>query len=181
MNRPCGKAVLCGAAAAAAMMVGSAWAHEPGRMTGGGSFFCSELATGQQRVTHGFELHCGQGTQFEGSDPAEPNNLEINFSGGDNFHLTTLSKGLCTNDPNIEPQPPTAPFDTFEGAGTGTFNGQPASITFTFTDGGEPGTKDTALVIITLAGSATPALKCDTATPLTFGNHQAHKATDGTQ
>jgi hypothetical protein len=175
MDKPHGKTVLCASAAAAAvMMLGSAWAHEQGRMTGGGSFFCSELATGSQRVTHGFELHCKTDEQ---PSPAEPNNLEINFSGGDNFHLTTLTKALCTNDPNIEPQPPTAPFDTFEGAGTGTFNGQPASITFTFTDGGEPGTKDTALVVITLAGATTPVLNCATASPLTFGNHQAHRLT----
>jgi hypothetical protein len=174
MNEPHGKSVLCAAAAAAAMMVvGSAWAHEPGRMTGGGSFFCSELATGQQRVTHGFELHCKTDAE---SSPAEPNNLEINFSGGDNFHLTTLTKALCSDTPAIE-QPPSAGFDTFEGAGTGTFNGQPASITFTFTDGGEPGTKDTALVVITLAGATTPVLNCDPASPLTFGNHQAHKLT----
>jgi hypothetical protein len=175
MDKPHGKTVLCASAAAAAMMVlGSAWAHEQGRMTGGGSFFCSELATGNQRVTHGFELHCKTDDQ---PSPAEPNNLEINFSGGDNFHLTTLTKALCTNELDIEPQPPTAPFDTFAGAGTGTFNGQPASITFTFTDGGEPGTKDTALVIITLAGATTPVLNCDTASPLTFGNHQAHRLT----
>lgn len=178
MNKPFGKAVLCGAAAAAAMIVGSAWAHEPGRMTGGGSFFCPYL-NGTQRVTHGFELHCGTGTRFEGSDPAEPNNLEINFSGGDNFHLTTLTKGLCSDTAAIE-QPPSAGFDTFEGEGTGTFNGQPASITFTFTDGGEPGTKDTGLIVITLAGATTPVLSCPT-TPLTFGNHQAHKATGSKQ
>jgi hypothetical protein len=177
MNTPGSKAVLCAVAAAGAMTMGVAWAHEQGRMTGGGSFFCSELATGQQRVTHGFELHCKTDEQ---PSPAEPNNLEINFSGGDNFHLTTLTQALCLDTEAIQ-QPPNAPFDTFMGAGTGTFNGQPASITFTFTDGGEPGTKDTALVIITLAGSTTPVLKCDQATALTFGNHQAHRATGSKQ
>jgi hypothetical protein len=174
MDRSSGKAVLCAAVSAASMMIGSAWAHEAGRMTGGGSFFCPYL-NGFQRVTHGFELHCGQGGSFEGADPAEPNNLEINFSGGDNFHLTTLTKGLCTDTAAIE-QPPSAGFDTFEGAGTGTFNGQPASITFTFTDGGEPGTKDTGEIVITLAGETTPVLSCPT-TALTFGNQQAHRDT----
>lgn len=177
MEKSLRKAVLCAAAATAATMIGSAWAHETGRMTGGGSFFCSDLATGQQRVTHGFELHCKTDDQ---AAPAEPNNLEINFSGGDNFHLTTLTKALCTDTAAIQ-QPPAAPFDTFEGAGTGTFNGQPASITFTFTDGGEPGTKDTGLIVITLEGSTTPVLNCDPASPLTFGNQQAHRLTGSNQ
>src|SRR5688572_3085470 len=75
MNKPLRKSVLC--TTAAALMMGSAWAHEPGRMTGGGSFVCSGIYSGTQKVTHGFELHCLD-------DPpatlAEPNNLEINFS-----------------------------------------------------------------------------------------------------
>ncbi|RZL89612.1 MAG: hypothetical protein EOP82_18925 [Variovorax sp.] len=135
----------------------------------------SGLYSGSQRVTHGFELHCASP---EGSSPAEPNNLEINFSGGDNFHLTTLTKAVCTDTAAIQ-QPPSAPFDTFDGAGTGTFNGQPAAITFTFTDGGEPGNpNDTALFIITQAGQT--VVSCGEA-PLTFGNHQAHKATGSKQ
>ena len=170
MNKPLRKSVLC--TTAAALMMGSAWAHEPGRMTGGGSFVCSGIYSGTQKVTHVFELHCLD-------DPpatlAEPNNLEINFSGGDNFHLTTLTKAVCTDTAAIQ-QPPSAPFDTFDGAGTGTFNGQPAAITFTFTDGGEPGTADTALMIITLTGTGQTVLSCGTAF-LTFGNHQAHKET----
>ncbi|NDZ13558.1 hypothetical protein C7T35_28555 [Variovorax sp. WS11] len=177
MDKPCGMAVLCAGAAAAAMMVISpAWAHEPGRMTGGGSFFCPYYG-GTQKVTHGFELHCGTGGAFEGADPAEPNNLEINFSGGDNFHLTTLRKGLCSNDPAIDQTPPNSSlFDTFVGEGTGTFNGQPAAINFTFVDAGEPGTLDTARVLITVGAST--VLDCDdAAAPLTFGNHQAHKLT----
>lgn len=88
MNKLLGKAVLCSAAIAAATTMGPTWAHQLGRMTGGGSFVCSDQS--QQKVTHGFELHC------KGDPPAtlaEPNNLEINLSGGDNFHLTTLTEG----------------------------------------------------------------------------------------
>jgi hypothetical protein len=158
------------------MTMGVAWAHQPGRMTGGGSFFCSDLATGNQRVTHGFELHC----KLENEPVSVPNNLEINFSGGDNFHLTTLTDAVCVDTDAIQ-QPPSAPFDTFFGGGTGTFNGLPASISFVFTDGGEPGTKDTASVVITLTGATTPVLNCSSATALTFGNHQAHKATGSNQ
>jgi hypothetical protein len=179
MNKPLAKVVLCAGAAVAALTISSAWAHEAGRMTGGGSFFCPYYG-GTQRVTHGFQLHCGTGGAFEGADPAEPNNLEINFSGGDNFHLTTLTKGLCSNDPAIDQKPPTAPFDTFLGEGTGTFNGLPAAITFTFVDAGEPGTSDTARVLITVGG--TTVLDCDdAAVPLTFGNHQAHRLTGNKQ
>jgi len=174
MDKLFGKAVLCSAAVAAATMMSPTWAHQLGRMTGGGSFVCSDQS--QQKVTHGFELHC------KGDPPAtlaEPNNLEINLSGGDNFHLTTLTKAVCSDTDAIQ-QPPNAGFDTFDGAGTGTFNGLPAEITFTFTDGGEPGTKDTALVLIKLTGTGQTVLACNTA-PLTFGNQQAHEATGSKQ
>ena len=175
MNKFCGKAVICSVAVAAATMMGTAWAHLEGRMTGGGSFVCSD--PGQQKVTHGFELHC------LGDPPAtlaEPNNLEINFSGGDNFHLTTLTKAVCTDTGLIQQPPKSSNFDTFDGAGTGTFNGQPAQITFTFTDAGEPGTNDTAMIFIKLTGTGQTVLTCNTA-PLTFGNHQAHEATGSNQ
>lgn len=171
MNKVIGQAVLCAAAAAASMMVGSAWAHAPGRMTGGGSIFCPYL-TGNQRVTHGFELHC----KLENVDVSEPNNLEINFSGGDNFHLTSLNTAVCTDTQAIE-QPPSAGFDTFEGTGTGTFNGQPATIAFTFVDGGEPGTKDLAVFKIQVGGNTVLDCPLSPNSFLTFGNQQAHAAT----
>ena len=49
---------------------------QPGRMTGGGSIQCGDFG----RVTHGFELHCFA------DGVIEPNNLEINWGGGNNFH-----------------------------------------------------------------------------------------------
>jgi hypothetical protein len=76
-------------------------AHQPGRMTGGGSIQCGDFG----RVTHGFELHC---IFPEGTPPIEPNNLEINWGGGNNFHLTTLTTAICTDSPVIQ-QPPSAP------------------------------------------------------------------------
>jgi len=171
MYQGIGKAVFCAATAAASMMVGSAWAHEFGRMTGGGSFFCPYLG-GNQRVTHGFELHCKR----DDAEVSVPNNLEINFSGGDNFHLTTLTKSFCSDTQAVE-QPPSAGFDTLEGAGTGTFNGQPAEITFTLVDGGEPGTKDLAVIKITVAGSTVIDCPLSASSFLTFGNQQAHRVT----
>jgi hypothetical protein len=129
-----------------------------GRMTGGGSIFLRD----DTRVTHGFELHC---------NPSDvPNNLEINWAGGNNFHLTTLTAAWCIDNPAIAPPPPNAGFDTFIGRGVGTCNGDPATIEFVLTDAGEPGTKDTASYKITGACTLTagPAY-------ITKGNQQAHK------
>ncbi len=45
--------------------------------------------------------------------------------------------------------PPAANFDTFEGEGVGTLNGDPGhTIFFVFVDAGEPGKEDTALIEI---------------------------------
>jgi hypothetical protein len=129
---------------------------QPGRMTGGGSVFTTDGI----RVTHGFELHC---------NPADvPNNLEINWDGGNNFHLTSLTSAMCVDDPAIAPNPPQAGFDTFIGTGVGTCNGLPANISFVLTDAGEPGTLDTATYTITGGCSLTVSGN------LTKGNQQAH-------
>lgn len=110
-----------------------------GRMTGGGSVFIEGPT--RVRVTRGFEIHC---------DLSEPNNLQVNWKGGNKFHLTELDFALCTDDPAIEPNPPGAPFDTFYGKGTGRYNKEEgvATIIFEFKDAGEPGKKDTASIDI---------------------------------
>jgi hypothetical protein len=132
--------------------------EEAGRMTGGGSVFTSE----GQRVTHGFELHC--------DEEVGPNNLEVNW-GGNHFHLEILTSATCSDDPSIEPPPPAAPFDTYVGEGTGRCNGVPgATITFTFTDAGEPGTEDTATIDITCSQGGGISVSNN----LNKGNHQAH-------
>ncbi|HUE90026.1 MAG TPA: thrombospondin type 3 repeat-containing protein [Vicinamibacterales bacterium] len=137
--------------------IGDACESRDGRMTGGGSVFTSAGV----RVTHGFELHC---------DPANvPNRLEINWDKGNNFHLTSLTSALCIDDEAIAPNPPAAGFDTFFGKGTGTCNGQPASVEFTFTDAGEPGKNDTAKIVISGACSLTVSGN------LSNGNQQAHR------
>jgi hypothetical protein len=132
-------------------------------MTGGGSIFDSDGSveyTG--RTTHGMILHC---------DTRNPNNLQINWE-GNTFHLTDLASAACPDTAGITPNPPDAEFDTFIGFGEGRLNGDPgATIVFTFTDAGEPGTADTAEItifdpdgwqVLSIAGT------------LTFGNHQAH-------
>jgi len=88
-----------------------------------------------------FELHC------DVTD--SPNRLEINWDGGNNFHLENLISASCTDDPNINSGHPRAPFNTYVGHGTGKLNGvDGATADWTFTDAGEPGSNDTAAISI---------------------------------
>lgn len=143
----------------------TAWAWEPGRMTGGGSIMCPAPI---YRVTFGYELHC----QLEGQPVSTPNNLEVNFSTGEHFHMTQLTTSQCSGDPTTNP---TAPFRTITGEGVGTLNGQAAMISFTLTDNGEPGANlDTARFTIERTGGQ-QVLNCSRL--LEGGNNQAHPAT----
>jgi hypothetical protein len=128
-------------------------------MDGGGSF-----TSGNIKVTHGFELHCNISEL--------PNNLEINWDKGNNFHLDKLISGACSDNPSISEVPPIAGFDTYVGTGTGTFNNVPGyTVQFTFTDAGEPGVKDYAKIVIK-APDNTIVLSVQGF--LTKGNQQAH-------
>jgi len=174
-----------------------------GRMTGGGSFFPtkgSDLPKGNVRITHGFTLHC--------NTLVSPNRLEVNWAGTgkknaaeNNFHLTSLANVLCINDPDISEGSPVAGFDTYEGYGTGLFNGIPGyTAHWVFTDAGEPGKKDEVWMVIKAPGgeevlriggawdSATPLIgqsalqalvtgvkNTSTGAGISQGNQQAHK------
>jgi hypothetical protein len=123
-----------------------------GRFTGGGSIFTAS----EERVTHGFELHC---------DPSiGPNNLEVNF-GGDHFHLQSLTTAYCYKTKS-------GVFGIV-GTGTGLYdNASGYTIHFTFTDAGEPGKNDFASYSITGPnGSVLTASGL-----LQFGNQQFHPA-----
>ena len=154
-----------------------AWVF-PGRMTGGGSVFVPSESmavttnggTDAFRVTHGFEIHCGSDSNPGGPGP---NNLEVNWP-GHRFHMDNLTLGHCVCNANLlPPAPPSAGFNEFIGAGTGKLDGaEGASISFHFTDQGEPGTNDTESMIIMDPGGS-PVLSFGT-TKLTFGNQQAH-------
>jgi hypothetical protein len=147
----------------------SVWAHEAGRMTGGGSIYCPAPA---YRVTFGYELHCKR----ENQPISVPNNLEVNFSTGDHFHLTTLTESVCSGPDTTRPN---APFTTLTGAGEGTFNGEPATISFELVDNAEPGTgQDTAQFSISTAAGT--VLDCGPQI-LEGGNNQAHRATGSKQ
>jgi hypothetical protein len=141
---------------------GHAGAVPEGRMTGGGNFDCGNL-----EVTYGFEVHCDASIV--------PNTFEINWN-GNHFHMDTLTSAECIDDPNISPNPPVAPFDTFFGQGTGSFNNVPGgTIFFNLTDAGEPGTSDTISVTI-FDANQNLVLNCNTAL-LEGGNNQAHVQT----
>jgi hypothetical protein len=105
-----------------------------GRMTGGGY----QIRVDGVRVTRGLTLHC---------DVTLSNNLEINWPGGNNWHLQkeSLESVLCIDDPAYDPVPPDAPFDTFIARALGSLNGVENSIIdFKFIDDGEPGRTDEA-------------------------------------
>jgi hypothetical protein len=137
----------------------TAAAKDERRMTGGGSIIDNTYG----RVTHGFELHC--------NSALEPNQLEINWN-GNQFHLENLTRATCWNDPLIDPNPPAAKFDSYQGRGTGSYNGTPgASAEWKFTDAGEPGTQDTATIQIK---DNTGTIVLTASGPLDRGNQQAH-------
>src|SRR5688500_9152979 len=132
-----------------------------GRMTGGGG----QIIIGDVRVTRGFTIHC---------DITLSNNVEINW-GGNSWHLDKpLTGAMCIDDPNISPEPPAAPFDTFFGEGVGRLNGVDGStIRFVFADAGEPGGRNDRAQIEIFAPDGTPVLLV----PMSFldrGNLQAH-------
>jgi hypothetical protein len=132
----------------------------PGRMTGGGSVFESDGT----RVTHGFEVHC--------DTKDVPNSLEINWP-GHRFHLETLVSAFCFKDPAINAGHPTDTFNTYVGVGTGLFDGAPGAIAnWTFTDAGEPGSNDTATIVIK---DSLGNVVLTVSGKLDMGNQQAHK------
>lgn len=128
------------------------------RMTGGGSVFTED----DTRVTHGFQLRCDEDNFRQ--------NLQVNW-GGHRFHMTDLTSATCT-DTALTEAPPNAGFDTFEGTGEGTYDGdEGATIEFTFDDDGEPGTGDTATMTIRDDGGN---VVLEVTGKLRRGNHQAH-------
>jgi hypothetical protein len=150
---------------------------QPGRMTGGGTICqttastasfkglnCGGSTSCKKEATHGFTLHCDVKNL--------PNSLEINWSNGKKFHLTELTNTYCSDDPAIVPRPPRVGFDTIEGTGKGRYNGKAgATVSFKFTDAGEPGTKDYAKITVT---DVNGNVVLDIAGNLKKGNQQAH-------
>jgi DNA-binding beta-propeller fold protein YncE len=125
-------------------------------VTGGGF-----VDTTMGRIHHIIDLRCSLNQQ--------PNQLNVHWRGNE-FHLQTLTSVICYDDPSI-PNPSNASFDTIIGTGTGTYNGQPATIEFRFTDAGEPGSNDWAQYTVRDSGGNVVVSVSDT---LDGGNHQTH-------
>jgi hypothetical protein len=133
-----------------------------GRFTGGGS----QISVGGVRITKGLTIHC---------DLLLSNNLEVNWNGHQfhmEDHITTVQ---CSDDPNITQAPPAAPLDTLVGIGIGRYdNVDGYTIRFTLIDAGEPGSSDSAaLLIYETANPANVVLNLPL-THLDGGNLQAH-------
>ena len=132
------------------------------RMTGGGSVFTDE----GMRVTHGFQLRAPETDHRQ--------NLQVNWDGGNKFHLLDLTSATCVDDPALDEEMPVAGFDTFVATGTGRYNGvEGATIELTFTDDGEPGADDVATMTIR---DADGNVVLEVSGELRHGNHQAHEA-----
>lgn len=150
-----------------------------GRMTGGGVIRLAGYVGGEPvevKFTHGFTLHC---------DILLSNNLEINW-GGNQWHLDkeSLENVSCIDDPDVAPEPPASPFDTFIANAFGSLRmGDGASVSgsyiaFTLQDAGEPGGKNDKAGLAIWAPGADPATEDPVVlVPFDFtvnGNIQAH-------
>ena len=104
-----------------------------GRMTGGRNIRVDGAHVRASRG--GFTIHC---------DITLSNNIQVSWPGGNRWHLDKpIDKAICIDQPEIDPTPPAAPFDTFIGEAVGKLNGVDGSeIRFTFIDDGEPGRND---------------------------------------
>ena len=129
-------------------------------MTGGGSVTIGK-GKDAQRYTHGFNI------QWDGSK----GNFEYNdHSQKGKFHLESITSVRCTDDSTIDPDPPSANFDTLEMTGTGRWNKIGATIEVTLSDAGQPGRDDTIDLTIKVGGNVVSSVSGN----LTGGNHQAH-------
>jgi hypothetical protein len=132
-----------------------------GRFTGGGK----DAIAGGVTITKGFEVDC---------DLHQPsNNLEINWTGGNHFHMENFYSAVCTLQGN--PRPPKAPVNTIVGMGTGRYDGlEGYTVVFELQDNGEPGTNDkTSFLIYETANPANVVLNLPLSI-ITSGNIQAH-------
>ena len=136
-----------------------------GRFTGGPN----AIEVGGTKVTTGLQIHC---------HPKDPSvNFEINWGGGDNFHLTDVTTVSCFDSPGLTPQPPKAPVDTMVATGYGTYNGAAGyTIEFLLGDSGEPDNKRTDVMRILIYATGNPSdVKLNVPLQnISAGNIQAH-------
>lgn len=148
-----------------------------GRFTGGGKVVVSNAiipASGQVTVTKGFEVDCDM-------DPTHEN-LELNWTSGNHFHMNTITSAACTLQ-GVPPNPPPAPVNRIDATGTGSYNNKPGyTVVFTLWDHGEPGTADLAGFVVCKTDPANPK-SCASSSSIVLsvpvqlvstGNVQAH-------
>ena len=133
-----------------------------GRFTGGG---VAEVIADSVTVTEGFEVDC---------DLHQPsNNLEINWTGGNHFHMENFLAAVCTfvNKPN----PPTAPVNTIVAKGTGRYDDiEGYTVEFELVDRGEPGTNDSAMFKVYETANPANVVLNSPLQLISSGNIQAH-------
>ena len=145
------------------------------RMTGGGHILGWNAEGQSVKVTHGFELHCRTATK--------PQRLQVNWSGGNSFHLTELEDSYC-NEEGYDEENPRAPFDTYYGEGTGRITTRDGGketgyAIWRFVDDGEPGgaNEDGGDELSIQVFNSDDELIMWADGTLTKGNHQAHRGT----
>ena len=141
------------------------------RMTGGGNVYGIANKTAETvKVTHGFTLHCRTAT--------DPQRLQVNWSGGNSFHLTDLEDSYCA-DEGYDQENPQAPFDTYYGEGTGRLSTDAGRekgwAEWRFVDDGEPGGGRDEILINIMDSNGDLVLTVES--KLRKGNHQAHRGT----
>ena len=101
--------------------------------------------------------------------------LKVEFGAGQRFILKSYSAPLRCVDTAASEGRPVAGFDTIIGQGAGTLNGKSGyTITFRFTDSGEPGREDLATFTI-MDPDGDPVISVTNLKAGTGGNHQAHR------
>ncbi len=132
-----------------------------GRFTGGGF----QINDNDLRVSRGFTLHC---------DAILSNNFEVNWAGGNNFHIDKNPTDVTCqflNDPN----PPAAPVNRIEIHGTGTLNGLPATVHLVLIDNGEKSGAPPDQAYIAVNGVALTNGSPASPANIDGGNIQAHE------
>ena len=133
-----------------------------GRFTGGGF-----QISGNVKVTRGFTLHC---------DAILSNNFEVNWAGGNNFHIDKNPTNVRCSYVG-DPTPPVADVNRIEIIGSGKLNGvSGARIHLVLIDNGEPGTQDQAFIEIGPVTAPILSVGGSASSPSTIagGNIQAH-------
>lgn len=118
------------------------------RITGGG-WRVTSSDNGDVRASNGLTLHC---------DITLSNNLQVNWSGGQKWHINkVVDAAFCEDDPFFTPEPPRSPADTYIGLDVGKLNNVDGSVAcFILEDHGEvagdPDGPDQSLIRIWAVG-----------------------------